>query len=649
MKTVYALSASSLLFVLGCSSSLHVGSQWEYTGGPIAQNISTVLIDEKLPGNIYVGLSNGEVFHSTDDGITWTRISTIWKDKMIYRLLQDPENWEKLYACTEAGAFVSSNKGKIWSGLRIGPDSPTPIGSRVLAVDPWKPKVVYAGLRGKGLYKSSDGCISWRPINEGVDSSIALGDVYDIKIDLSKPDNVYAAVSGVGVIKSTNGGSSWAKLTDEFAYTGSTTTHVLVNRSSNEKIVYATNSGNIFKSTNGGQSWSPSRYGLESDRILTVVAHPTNPDILFAGSETGILVSNDFGTTWTGVLGDLPRIATSVVVSTSSTNLALYAFGGGIGLQISADAGLTWHHADAKLGGATVSIITTDKSGEKLFAAVGNTVLSYNEQSGSWVPASTGLSGGEITSLTFDTESSSIMYATTPAGAFRSTNEGDSWQPAARTLRMIPVFLDFHPFIRTRMFASGEQGLFISTDKGNSWIQSKPLGSKYHVRSMTYTPTNAGIIHGATRSSAVISTANGGFTWESTRYGITNGDIVAVTLDDKDPQVYYAWTAAGEGFRSTNRGIEWNRYAPPWKPTDKARFAFDRYQPSRIIALVNRREVYYSPSGGGTWFPMLEMDLHTEAVSLCWNVVTSRLCVGTKDKGVYRLSLRQALQQKFGE
>jgi len=405
----------------------------------------------------------------------------------------------------------------------------------------------------------------------------------------------------------------------------------------------------MFKSTDGGRSWSPTRNGLGSDGVLTLVAFPGFPNRLFAGTENGILASSDFGESWLPIGGTLPMLPTSIASAGGGSNQVLYAFGGGIGLQSTTDIGRTWRRADTKLGGSTVSVVSTDPKSERLYAAVRSTLLYYDEKTATWVPASSGTGAGDITSLTFDAESPSTVFITTANGAFKSADGGTTWHSTTLGLRMVPDFLDAHPWIKTRMFASGELGLFVSTNKGETWSQTRPLGARFQVRSLTFTPTNAGIIHGASTNQGVITSTNGGISWEISRYGLTTNDVVAITLDDRDPMTCYAWTSKGEGYRSTNRGVEWNHYAPPWRSTDSARIAVDRIAPSSVVALVNGRDLYYSSSGGATWVPILERDIQAEVLSVFWSARTSILYAGTKDKGVYRISIGQILKSTFGD
>jgi photosystem II stability/assembly factor-like uncharacterized protein len=189
----------------------------------------------------------------------------------------------------------------------------------------------------------------------------------------------------------------------------------------------------------------------------------------------------------------------------------------------------------------------------------------------------------------------------------------------------------------------------ISTDRGESWTPTRPIAAKYQLRSLVFSPANAGIIHAATSNKAVIATNDGGFNWESARYGIVSDDILAVTPDNRDQKTYYAWTADGDGFRSTNSGLEWNRYSPPWRIGDRVNIAFDRYQPSDAVAIVNGIQVYYSQNEGATWMEISTTKLRGDVRALHWSSSSATLYAGLKGAGVYRLSLRDTIKRLLGD
>ncbi len=631
----------------GCAGTGSSSLLWEDTGGPFAQNISAVLPDGRIAGTVYASLAGGDIAVSTSDGRTWGRAGKIPGGPQVHRLAQDPDNPDRLFAATDAGAFLSANRGGSWTPLHAGPAG---TGVRVIVIDPWSPSTLYAGTGGKGLYKSTDGGSSWDEINAAADLLLSGSDVYDIGIDLSKPDMVYAALSPYGIVVSTNGGSDWRGLTPGMSGSGTRATRLLLRKDARGSLMYGTTSGSIMRTTNGGESWSPSRTGKEFDGILSLTPLPGRPDGVIAGTERGLIISSDFGARWGPPAGDLPSVPVRAAVAGAGSQPTIFAYGNGMGLRASDDNGASWRPADMKFAGSTVGVLVSNAAGDRVFAGTGGVCMPYTEgPSGGWADAGPGITGGNVRSLSVDPGVSGLLYATTAAGVFLSTDDGASWQAGSRSLEISPFLFEAHPSITTRMFMAGDEGLFVSTDRGRTWIQSRPLGNRWHVHALTFSPSNAGTIIGATSNSGVILSRDGGFTWEQARYGIAGDSVALVALDDADPDIYYAYMPGGECFRSLNKGLEWNRYSPPWKRPSGVLLATDPRAPNSIVALVDNRQVYYSPSGGGTWFRIFSADLRAEATSLCWNSSTKMLYAGARDRGVQKVSLGGRIREILGE
>ena len=54
----------------------------------------------------------------------------------------------------------------------------------------------------------------------------------------------------------------------------------------------------IYRSGDGGVSWQAANTGLEDLHVHTLEAHPSDPLVLFAGTDTGVYKSLDGGNTW---------------------------------------------------------------------------------------------------------------------------------------------------------------------------------------------------------------------------------------------------------------------------------------------------------------------------------------------------------------
>jgi photosystem II stability/assembly factor-like uncharacterized protein len=647
MRAVSLLIIASCPLLAGCGASSSMLPNWEFTGGPHGQNVSALVADAQNPHHLFAGLTTGEIYESIDSGSGWTKISVLVPRAPISLMMQDPDSLSVLLAATDAGLFASTDRGKSWAST--GPTrGGKPLPCRTMAIDPWNPATRYAGTVGGGIFKSTDRGATWYG-TAGTDTLLSVADVNDVKIAPSRPDLVFAAASGLGILRSSDGGGSWERLTPQFSPLTPATTHVLVHRKDDTQVLYATDIGTIGRSGDRGDHWTIMKQEDEAWKILSLTADPQDPDIVYAGAENGLLMSTNFGSSWSQPLATLPSIPVSVVAVPGQPKPRLYVFGPGLGLQASGDGGGTWEHADRSLGGASVSFVTTDPRGEKVFAAVGAALLRLEPMSGSWTPASSGLTGGDVTSLAFDVDSSNIIFATTTGGTFKSIDDGAHWKAIARNVRMSARFIDTHPTIHTRMLASGPLGIFVSTDKGNSWSQAKPQGNKFAMEALTFTPTNAGIIHAATQSLGVLLSNDGGIHWEQSRFGLTSNTIAAITMDGQFPKAYYAWTPGGECFASTNKGLEWQRFTPPWKAGDVVKLAYDRLQPYSVVSLVNGQDIYYSRTGGKSWLQFRSGNPHLDVKQTHWNARTAMLYVGTSDQGIYRLNLGPLIEEYVEE
>lgn len=640
-----AAAGLACLFV-ACSSAPQLVT-WEFTGGPSAQNITTVHVDSRNSTHLLAGLSTGEVYSTTDGGGSWVRSGAIPVRARIHQLVEHPDNLQQLFAASDSGLFVSANSGKDWSELAIEPEA-TVRRVRSLTIEPYNTSVMYTGLSGRGLYKSTDGGKNWKLARNGVDSlSFENTDVRDIVIDPTRPDRVYAAIRGVGIVRSTDGGTTWMRVSAIIGSGGVSPTSIAINKKSPLTLCYGMEAGNIYRSTDGGDTWSPSRLGSGSDRPVYLVSHPDDPEKLYAGAENDVLMSTDFGTTWKSIAAGLPHVATRIAVAPGRPDPVLIAYGEGIGLARSTNDGTLWNTVNARIGGSTVRSFAGNRSGSVVYASVGTSVHRWNGQLRVWKPASDGLAGGAITALGVEADSGATIYAATVTGVFGSSDGGGSWSSRSPQLRSRSISqIAAHPVFKTRLLVESNKELLVSTDNGASWNAAKPIDDRRRVHSFTFSNRDAGVVLGATEDGVIIS-SNGGLSWERNRYGLEGSEIAGITLDANDKQTLYAWSVAGRGFRSTDRGLVWDRYTPPWSSAQPAIVVSDHYDPSNVVALAEAERLYFSPSGGATWFVIPTTPLDGEVSSAYWNSATSTIYVGIRDVGVFRASLAEYLKKLF--
>lgn len=72
----------------------------------------------------------------------------------------------------------------------------------------------------------------------------------------------------------------------------------------------ATANAGVFRSTDDGVSWQPINSGLGDHHVHSLALHPSDPAILFAGTDDGVYKSVDGGDSWQAINSGLPGVGT---------------------------------------------------------------------------------------------------------------------------------------------------------------------------------------------------------------------------------------------------------------------------------------------------------------------------------------------------
>lgn len=319
--TVYVGSASG-----GLWKSVNGGTTFKPVFDKYCQSIGAVTIDPSNPDVVWVGtgetwvrnsVSVGDgVYKSTDGGDTWTRMGLASSER-VARILVDPSHPGTVYAAAtgrlwgsggERGVYRSTDGGETWTRiLATNEDS----GCSSLAMDPKDPKTLYAGLwqfrrkpwkfesggTGSGLFKSTDGGSTWKPLGKGLPEG-ELGRIA-VEVAPSDPKIVYALVEAKrsALFRSDDAGETWQEVNNSFNVTGRP--FYFANLAIDPK-----NPMRVYKpgyslgiSEDGGRSFSPIAWSIHGD-FHPVWINPENPEQLFVGDDGGIASSQDRGGSW---------------------------------------------------------------------------------------------------------------------------------------------------------------------------------------------------------------------------------------------------------------------------------------------------------------------------------------------------------------
>jgi hypothetical protein len=161
-----------------------------------APNARAVAIDPLSPSTLYAGTLGFGTFKSTDGGATWVVLGGL-ANVDVAVLAIDPSAPSTVFAGTWQGVFKSTDGGATWNAANNG----LPLGRvEALAIHPWSPAVVYAGLPGSlasqsGVFKSSDGGATWEDFSEGLPNRWATS----LALDPNGRTTLYAGLTYDGV------------------------------------------------------------------------------------------------------------------------------------------------------------------------------------------------------------------------------------------------------------------------------------------------------------------------------------------------------------------------------------------------------------------------------------------------------------------
>ena len=220
--------------------------------------------------------------------------------------------------------------------------------------DPNNEDVFWVGAPGGGLWKTSDGGLSW---STNTDNLPVLG-VSDILIHPTNTDIMYIATGdahgsdtySIGVLKSLDGGITWDTTGLSYNVSQSNEISKLEMNPNYPDSIFAVTGDNIMLTTDGGSSWSPVG---QSGRWRDIHYKPGNTNVLYAMKQTSgtsnVYKSVDAGASWqvcdNGILNTNKR--RPLIAVTPSNPEVVYALfsnnGWGFhGLYKSSDGGDSW-------------------------------------------------------------------------------------------------------------------------------------------------------------------------------------------------------------------------------------------------------------------------------------------------------------------
>jgi photosystem II stability/assembly factor-like uncharacterized protein len=408
--------------------------------------------------------------------------------------------------------------------------------SQAIAGSARQPLEYYFGATGGGLWKTTNGGVTWFPVTDGQIHSSSVGAV---AVAESNPDVVYLGMGetelrgnimqGDGVYKSADAGKTWK-------HVGLGDTQAIARirvDPSNPEVVYVAALGHpyarntergVFRSTDGGANWKRVLYRDDHAGAVDLSMDSANPRVLYAslwdayrtpwtlssgGPSSGLFKSIDGGDHWTEITrnagmpkGIIGKITIAVSPADSRCVYALVEADDG-GLFQSNDAGATW------------TLVNADRS-------IRQRAFYFSR-------------------IAADPKRRDTVYALN-VEIYRSDDGG-------KTLRLLHTpHSDHHDlWIASddpqRIAASDDGGGSVSTDGGKTWTpQNYPTAQMYHAATTAEFPYD---VCGAQQDDGTACVASGRGRDMRGLYSAGGGEAGYVAPDPKDPNIFYSGDQAG--------------------------------------------------------------------------------------------------------
>ncbi len=412
-----------------------------------------------------------------------------------------------------------------------------------------------------------------------------------------------------------------------------------------DKAIEHTNKHNLSKSISiSSVAWTSVGPNNIAGRVRSIAVHPTNPNIIYAGSVSGgIWKSFNSGGTWIPLTDIAPSSVIGCIAIHPSNPNIIYAGTGegyfnvdalrGIGILKSTDAGNSW------------------------------TILKKFEK------ASSPYYYHFINKIIIQPNDPNIMYAAlsaSDAGVWKSTDAGETWtkgfSPSSSSRFCVDLVMDpVNPNVLYAAFGlfSSTDGIYKTSNGGISWTKLTngfPLATtKYRRISLAIAPSNSNILYACLADSnsythSIQKSTNGGENWFTVGTPFDNTQAVngthlggqgwynnVIIVHPSNPNIVY--TGGINLFKSINGGINWSRisdgYGSPYVHVDQHAITFDPSNPE-IIYFGGDGGIFKSTNGGSSFIDVntdfRTVQFYSGAVHPTQNIYYG----GTQDNGTMK-------------
>jgi len=511
------------------------------------------------------------------------------------------------------GLFRSDDSGQSWERL--------PLAGRgaLVRIHPQNPGTVIA-VQGDVVFASTDKGRSWEAICPDARTSDSF---VDVEFHPTDSQILYGVTYDTGVFKSTDSGKSWARKSSGLKLepaVHSGRSEIEVDPSDGKRVYVLLRSSRVYKSTNGGDSWVELKKGLEilEHTMRGIAIDARNPQALYITGQTpAVYKTTSGGSDWflTGMQGWC-----EVAVDPKDSRVV---YAGATELARSTDGGETCSYIPMPwptplwIGG-----IGIHPKKKLVLAGTGPAGIFRSSNNGkTWQQANRGLDAMAIQDLQSPAQQVKTLFALS-GDLYRSSNAGTNWE-VCEGLATFGVYgrMAIHPKDPNLIAVPGEgvekpNAIAISRDGGTSWEFKIPwqAGGPYWGHMTAMHPTNRDVMYVALLGSdssntplGLLKSTDGGETWRLVNKGLSEKRVNVIAFDPQDSSTMYAGTWMGDQgngkgrvFKSTNAGESWKASSNGLGLRDVRDIVVDRSD-STVLYAATGEGTYKSTDSGRTW------------------------------------------------
>jgi len=530
----------------GLWKTMNHGIDWFPLGNELASlGVSDLLVVvDNDTETLYMATGDSDAFStysigvlkSTDGGYTWytTGLQFNTSDMaLIFDLVVDPDNPQRIFAATNMGVFRTMNGGNNWETVANS-------GIVGLRMHPANPMILYASNSHGEVYKTNNGGTTW-----SLSLDLLEGHYTKLGVSAANPDRVYAVVGNassglLGIYRSDDAGDNFSLIYNEKNLLG----WVCAGDDNGGQAFYdlviapdpleadrvLVGGINTWGSVDGGLTWSLVTHWSHNCQGTVPIIHADKHAIvwhpqthaLYEGNDGGLYVSYNNGINYNYLSSGMEISQMYGVASSQLTPDMVLT-----GLQDNGTKGMVdgiWY--DVISGDGMLCYIQASNDSIQLGSLPNGEISGTTDLWTNTYPLTSTLegSGAWVTPYLPDPTIDTILYVGYNE-LYRSVILGETWEQLSQFNGELLKVLDIAPADNKYIYTGTDTILYASSDRGATWttitgdlpVQS---GIITDVTVKANDPMTLWVTLGGYAETKVFESNNGGTTWADISLGL---------------------------------------------------------------------------------------------------------------------------------